>query len=61
MNASRIPDKPSLDGLEERWDAVWERDGIYRFDATAPRDEVFSIDNEKVFDVTVKRSQLERR
>ena len=39
-----VPDKPSLDGLEEKWDAAWEASGIYRFDATRPRAEVFSID-----------------
>jgi len=44
MNASRIPDKPDLAGLEERWDAVWEADGIYRFNPAKTRDEVFSID-----------------
>jgi crotonobetainyl-CoA:carnitine CoA-transferase CaiB-like acyl-CoA transferase len=43
MTMSRIPDKPSLDGLEERWDAVWENDGIYRFDATKSRDEWMEI------------------
>ncbi len=44
MNASRIPDKPDLTGLEERWDAAWETDAIYRFDPSKSRDEVFSID-----------------
>ena len=39
-----VPDKPSLDGLEEKWDGEWEASGIYRFDASRPRDEVFSID-----------------
>ena len=39
-----VPDKPSLDGLEDKWDAAWEASGIYRFDATRPRAEVFSID-----------------
>ena len=39
-----IPDKPGLEGLEEKWDASWEASGIYRFDASRPRDEVFSID-----------------
>ena len=39
-----IPDKPSLEGLEARWDAVWESEGTYRFDRTKTRDEVFSID-----------------
>ncbi len=41
---SEIPAKPSLEGLETKWDEVWESDGIYRFDAARPRSEVFSID-----------------
>ena len=39
-----VPDKPSLDGLEAKWEAAWEASGVYRFDATRPRAEVFSID-----------------
>ncbi|HVX19584.1 MAG TPA: valine--tRNA ligase [Acidimicrobiales bacterium] len=39
-----VPDKPTLDGLEEGWDARWEADGTYRFDRTAERADVFSID-----------------
>ncbi|HUG32562.1 MAG TPA: valine--tRNA ligase [Acidimicrobiia bacterium] len=39
-----IPDKPSLDGLEAKWDERWESDGIYRFDPTKTRDEIFAID-----------------
>ncbi|MEM1332935.1 MAG: valine--tRNA ligase [Actinomycetota bacterium] len=39
-----IPDKPTLDGIEDRWAAQWERDGTYRFDMSAVRDQVFSID-----------------
>ncbi|MGN6473702.1 MAG: valine--tRNA ligase [Mycobacteriales bacterium] len=39
-----IPEKPTLDGLEERWTAAWESDGIYRFDRSRSRDQVFSID-----------------
>ena len=39
-----IPDTPSLDGLEERWSRRWEERGTYRFDRTARRDRVFSID-----------------
>jgi len=42
--APRVPDKPTLDGLEERWAVVWEETGTYRFDPSATRDEVFSID-----------------
>ena len=39
-----VPDKPSLEGLEAKWGAAWEEAGIYRFDRTRPRSEVFSID-----------------
>jgi valyl-tRNA synthetase len=41
---AEVPEKPSLDGLEERWSARWEADGTYRFDRSKGRDEVFSID-----------------
>jgi valyl-tRNA synthetase len=41
---SRIPDKPSLEGLEARWRERWAADGTYRFDRTKSRDEIFSID-----------------
>ncbi|HVN50019.1 MAG TPA: valine--tRNA ligase [Acidimicrobiales bacterium] len=39
-----IPDKPSLEGLEAKWDAVWEQGGTYRFDRSRPRSEVYAID-----------------
>ncbi|GII91987.1 valine--tRNA ligase [Sinosporangium siamense] len=39
-----VPDKPSLDGLESVWAARWETEGVYRFDRSRPRAEVFSID-----------------
>jgi valyl-tRNA synthetase len=42
--APRVPEKPTLDGLETTWDAVWEREGTYRFDRTATREQVYSID-----------------
>ena len=44
LPALRIPDRPDLVGLEQKWDAVWDRTGIYHFDSTKSRDEVFSID-----------------
>jgi valyl-tRNA synthetase len=44
VTASNVPDKPTLDGIEERWDGVWERQGAYAFDRTAARAEVFAID-----------------
>ena len=42
--SARVPDRVSLDGLEERWDAVWREQGTYAFDRTATREQVFSID-----------------
>jgi valyl-tRNA synthetase len=39
-----VPERPTLDGLEAKWSAVWERDGVYRFDRSAPRARVYSID-----------------
>jgi valyl-tRNA synthetase len=39
-----VPERPSLDGLEDRWAARWEADGTYRFDRSAPRERVFAID-----------------
>jgi len=39
-----VPERPTLDGLEAKWSAVWEREGTYHFDASAPRERVFAID-----------------
>src|SRR5690625_986162 len=40
----RVPDKPSLDGIEEKWVDVWDESGVYHFDRTRNRDEIYSID-----------------
>jgi valyl-tRNA synthetase len=39
-----VPDRPALEGLEQKWTHRWEQDGVYRFDRTRPREDVFSID-----------------
>ncbi len=39
-----VPDRPSLEGLEAKWDRRWAEQGIYRFDRTKPREEIFAID-----------------
>jgi valyl-tRNA synthetase len=39
-----LPEKPALEGLEAKWRAKWEAAGVYRFDRTATRDEVYAID-----------------
>ena len=38
------PEKPSLDGLEAKWDEWWEAAGTYRFDRTKTRDQIYAID-----------------
>ncbi|MGA7270486.1 MAG: valine--tRNA ligase [Acidimicrobiia bacterium] len=39
-----VPDKPSLDGLEEKWSAIWDETDVYRFPDAAPSEQVFAID-----------------
>jgi valyl-tRNA synthetase len=39
-----VPDKPALEGLEQKWRARWEASGVYRFDRSRSREDVFSID-----------------
>ena len=41
---TRVPEKPSLDGLEARWSERWDADGTYRFDRGKSRDEIYSVD-----------------
>ncbi len=40
----RLPEKPALEGLESRWMARWEAEGVYRFDPARPRADVYAID-----------------
>jgi valyl-tRNA synthetase len=40
----RLPEKPALEGLEQKWMARWDAEGTYRFDRSKPRDEVYAID-----------------
>ena len=44
QRAIAVPERPALEGLEQKWMARWEADQVYRFDRTRPRDEVYSID-----------------
>src|SRR4051794_29389001 len=41
---ARVPEKPTIDGLEDRWAQVWQDQGTYLFDRTKTREQVFSID-----------------
>ncbi|WP_226345262.1 valine--tRNA ligase [Agilicoccus flavus] len=46
--APALPDKPSVDGLEDKWAPVWEQQGVYAFDRARalelPREQVYAID-----------------
>ncbi|WP_431801715.1 valine--tRNA ligase [Microbacterium sp. bgisy203] len=48
MSNAQIPDKPALEGLEQKWDAAWTADGTYLFDRDAAkgtgRGGVYSVD-----------------
>ena len=39
-----IPEKPALDGIESMLIEAWETEGIYRFDRSRDRSDVFAID-----------------
>jgi len=39
-----VPEKPVLEGLEQKWTARWDAEGTYRFDRSRGRADVFSID-----------------
>lgn len=39
-----MPEKPTLDGIERKWEQIWEDRGAYKFDRTKTRPQVYSID-----------------
>jgi valyl-tRNA synthetase len=41
---TRVPAKPTLEGIDDHWAKRWEVAGTYRFDRSRPRPEVFAID-----------------
>ena len=40
----RISDKPTLDGLEAKWDFAWDEQRIYTFEQPSERSQVYSVD-----------------
>ena len=42
--AVAVPDKPGLEGLEEKLTARWAQEGTYAFDPRTTREQVYSID-----------------
>jgi valyl-tRNA synthetase len=41
---AEAPEKVSVEGLEEKWGLIWEKDGVYRFRREAKREDIYSID-----------------
>ena len=41
---TNVPEKPTLEGLESKWDEFWTKSGVYRFDRSKTRDQIYSID-----------------
>src|SRR5688500_13110860 len=39
-----VPDKPALEGLEQKWSERWKEQGTYAFDRSRSREEIYSID-----------------
>lgn len=42
--AVAVPDKPALEGLEEKWADRWKAEETYKFDRSQPRENVYAID-----------------
>ena len=40
----RVPERPVLEGLEDKWSAAWEAERLYAFHRPQARHQVFSID-----------------
>jgi valyl-tRNA synthetase len=43
-SAAHVPDRPTVDGLEDKWVGVWAEQDTYAFDRTATREQVYAID-----------------
>lgn len=39
-----VPERPALEGLEDKWSRAWADNDTYAFDRTQPRENVYSID-----------------
>ncbi|MBU2662869.1 valine--tRNA ligase [Actinoplanes bogorensis] len=39
-----LPERPSLDGLEDKWARTWQEEGTYAFDRSKERADVYAID-----------------
>ncbi|MEV0391498.1 valine--tRNA ligase [Polymorphospora rubra] len=41
---AEVPDRPTLDGIEETWSRRWQEAGTYAFDRSKDRSDVYAID-----------------
>ncbi len=39
-----VPERPALEGLEDKWSKIWEERQVYAFDRTKSRSEIYAID-----------------
>ncbi len=44
MNPADAPEKVSVEGLEGKWSVAWDVSGVYKFDRSKSRSEIYSID-----------------
>ncbi len=44
IDPARLPKHFEAHEVETRWDAVWQRDGIYHYDPSRPREDTFVVD-----------------
>jgi valyl-tRNA synthetase len=44
LSSRTVPEKPTIEGLEETWLTRWDDERVYHFDRSATREEVYSID-----------------
>ena len=54
-----LPEKPALEGLEAKWIPRWEEAGVYRFDRTRTRDQIYLPKGEATTEeILVRQRQL---
>jgi valyl-tRNA synthetase len=44
IDPSQLPKHFEAQEVETKWDSVWQRDGVYHYDAKRPREETFVVD-----------------
>ena len=44
IDPATLPKHFEADRVEQAWDEAWQRDGVYHYDETRPREETFVVD-----------------